>query len=154
MQTKENKTMCQAIKFPRKAKHSANLWGDLPGEEWASVCGWRQEVGERRRRLLQVVFLWGVNSTWRALSQVQDSHLTCLPRLHPWQEFRVSPAPDQKTSWEGMVGRAKQYRTQSFTEKPRKLTPSYCHSQTRRSFQKQNLLLQFISLWVVASLRY
>lgn len=49
MQTKENKTMCQAIKFPGKVKHSANLsvrlaWRRVGLHLWVKAGSGRMEA--------------------------------------------------------------------------------------------------------------
>ena len=45
-----------------------------------------------------------------------------------------------------MLGRIKEYKTQSFIKKLHKLTSNYCYSQTGGGFKAQNLLLHSILL--------
>lgn len=148
IQTKGNKTMHQATVFPMKFKQSPNL---------RVRSDWRRgslhsllTVGSRRLKAgaTGVVTRWKANSKPWIRSLAQDSHLTCLPCFHlqlcslHWTEWKGR----WKNSWAEILGRIKQSRTQSFTEKLNRLTPNYCSSHTRRSSKAQHLLVPSILL--------
>lgn len=52
-----------------------------------------------------------------------------------------------------MLGRIKEYKTQSFIKKLHKLTSNYCHSQTGEGFKAQNFAALHLAFIVVSSLQ-